>query len=363
MSKMFSSRRAFSVRRPWLAITGAALCFPLGLTAFRHHTLPPAPPARYLYVLGCGATVDKLDTVTERKVSDVNLASKTDLIPNPEGHLDGCLANGAVYQPSHHVFYTAVPTSAHLDAHSAQQYRLLSFSVPEMKFDNSVALAGFELSDPPELGTNAEQAVIVMAGDKSFGLTGGRQLQPMPAASPDFATELNLSGYRGAYLSPYVVKQSSSESIPAEVVDSSGDIALVQLSDANGADVFAAADRKSKRVIILHDLPRAFPQNVHLSPGGAAVLAEAANAAPNGAELTQKTGQLVLVDAATGKRLKQWTVPNLDGYQFLAITPNGKIAYHLGGKYRFTNGIGATYPNEPVYRHQSVGPPLFFAAE
>ena len=255
----------------------------------------------------------------------VDLAAKTDLIPNAEGHLDGCLANGVVYQRSRQFFYTAVPTSAHLDAHSAQKYRLISFSVPDMKFGNAVALDGLELSDPPQLAKTAEQAVIVLAGDKSFELTNHGTLQSRAAVSSDFATEMNLSGYQGGDLSPYLVKQGSSESIPAEILDLSDSVALVQLSTADNRDVFAVANRKTKQVTILQDLPQTFPQNVHFAPDGAAVLVEGAKASANGAELTQKTGQLLLLDAASGKRLKVWTVPNLDGYQFLRLPPTEKL--------------------------------------
>ena len=347
-----------------LTIASAALGLPILVLAHNHQAAPPVTSARYLYVIGCGATVDKLDTQTERKLSHTELSNQSDLVPNPKGHLDGCLANGVVFLKSHHVFYTAVPTSAQLDAHGAQQYRLLSFSLPEMKFNRAVALAGLELSNPPELGINAEQAIDVMAGGKNFELMSGADLKPEPTVSPDFAKELDLSGYAGGDLSPYRVRQgAASETLPAQVIDRSGSVALVQLTSAGSSNIFAVANQRTKRVTIFQNLPPTFPQNVHLAPEGAAVLVEAAKSAPDGAELTQKTGQLVLLDGISGKRLKEWTVPNLGAYQFLAITPNGKIAYHLGSRYRFIDSIGATYSNEPVYRQESIGPALFFASE
>jgi hypothetical protein len=56
-------------------------------------------------------------------------------------------------------------------------------------------------------------------------------------------------------------------------------------------------------------------------------------------------------------------MPNLDGNDFLAFTPNGKIVYHSGSVYRFTTGNSGSYPDVPVYRNENPGPPLFFAAE
>jgi hypothetical protein len=258
-------------------------------------------------------------------------------------------------------FYTAVPVSAHYDEQDSRHYRILGFSVPGLRFLNAIALQP-DLSDPPQLRVTAEGAFYVRAGDRTFRPVQGG-LQSDTAKTPLFSTGLNVMAYKGSDLSPYRLRQGSSESVPAQVLEISGTAALVKLSSARGGEVFAVANRKTMHITLLRDLPPTFPQDVHLAPDGAAVLVEAARPPQNGSEMTRKTGDLVLFDGASGKRLKQWTMPNLGGNDFLTFTPNGKIVYHSGSAYRFTSGSGGRYLDVPVYRNENPGPPLFFASE
>jgi hypothetical protein len=336
MSTMSSAKLASRVRAQVLFACALATVSLVAI-ASRPGTAAPPKPERYLYVLGCGAVVDKLDTVTGRKLSSVDLRSKTDRVPDPQGHLDGCLANGVAYQESDQVFYTAVPTSAQYDAQGKREFRILSFAVPGLQFKDAVAVKG-TFTDPPRLAIAAAGNVEVI----------------------ELATRLNLFGYTGADLSPY--RLPNEDSVPGRIVDESGDAAAVQLSSASGS-AFAAANRKTKQVALLRDLPRTFPQNVHLAPAGAVVLVEGARPSPDGSEPTLKTGDLVLVSSASGEPVKSWKIANLEGYLFLAIAPNGKVVYHSGDRYRFPCETGASYPNVPVYREESAGPPVFFAAE
>jgi hypothetical protein len=349
------------MRHAFLTVAAVISLPALALISFRQTPAEPAAAPRYLYVVGCGATIDKIDTVTERKLAQFDLSAKTDQIPNPKGHLDGCLANGVAYDPAQRSFYTAVPVSAHFDEQDSRHYRILRFSLPAMLFLNAMALEP-DLSDPPQLRVSAEGSIYVRAGDKDFQLVQA-VLRPVSAKTPLFSSDLNVMAYKGSDLSSFRLREGSTESVPAEVLEISGNAALVQLSSARDDEVFAVANAKTMQIAVLHDLPPTFPQNVHLAPDGQAVLVEAARPPENGSEIIHKTGELALFDGASGKRLKQWTMPNLDGNDFLAFTPNGKIVYHSGSIYRFTSSNGTSHPDVPVYRNENPGPPLFFASE
>lgn len=344
-------------------LTGAAaISFAaLALVSLRLSIAAPPPAPRYLYVVGCGATIDKIDTLTARRLAQFDLSAKTARVPNPNGHLDGCLANGVAYDPPKRSFYTAVPVSAQYDEQDSRHYRILSFSVPSLRFLKAIEIQP-DLSDPPQLRVGAEGAIYVRVGDRNFPLTTG-DLQSSTAKTALFSTDLNVKSYKGSDLSPYRLREGSSESVPAVVLEISGTAALVQLSSASGDEAFAVANSKTMHIALLHDLPPTYPQNVHLAPDGVAVLVEAARPPEGGSEVTRKTGDLVLIDGASGKRLKQWKVPKLDGNDFLAFTPNGGIVYHLGSAYLFTSGSSGHYPDVPVYRNENPGPPLFFASE
>src|ERR1700690_2362171 len=122
---------------------------------------------RFLYVIGCDAHVDKLDTVAERKVKTFNLAAQTGkeaLIPVVPGALDSCLASQALYDSRNSVFSTAVPVTNDPKADGTKDYRVLTFSVPSMNLVKQVS-AGENLNAPPHLEFQAGELKIMKPAD------------------------------------------------------------------------------------------------------------------------------------------------------------------------------------------------------
>lgn len=194
MSMMFSPRPASKVAALLAIASFLALAF-AGCAATQ-----PTASSKYLYVLGCGATVDKIDTDTGRTLVHVDLRTKTDKIPDPRGHLDGCLANGVAYQPAEHRFYTAVPTSAQVDAQNTRQFLILSFSIPDLEFQDVTAIEG-RLTDPPKLAVTEGGKVEIAIGEHNFSIRASG-LQPQTAPVPLFQTDVNLFGFKGVDLNP-----------------------------------------------------------------------------------------------------------------------------------------------------------------
>jgi hypothetical protein len=105
------------------------------------------------------------------------------------------------------------------------------------------------------------------------------------------------------------------------------------------------------------DVPLTVAGRVHLAPGGSAVLVEETDTAD------RPTGKLVIFNASSGKRQKEFTVPAIAGLYFLAISPTGRVVYHKGDEYRFVN-LKMTFRSSSVERPGGGDiPPLFFADE
>ena len=167
-----------------------------------------------------------------------------------------------------------------------------------MRVKNVIKLEG-GLTEPPRLVLTSGDKVEVLAGSSRYVITNTAELQTQLPTTAEFQTEMNLFGYKGADFSPYQAPMQ--DRVPALIIDSSSNFAAVQLISGTNDNVFAVARRNTHRLTLLGNLPRTYPQNVHLAPGGTAVLVEEANAAPNGSEWTVKTGSLVLLDSESGK--------------------------------------------------------------
>ena len=294
---------------------------------------PQTKTGRYLYVVGCDALVDKLDTVADQKMAAYDLAKRTgkeQLIPAVTGTLDGCLAYQAVYDDKASVFYTIVPVEAQPKPDGTKDYRVLGFSVPELTLAKSMN-GGENASDPPHLEAGKGQPVKVVTAS---------EWRPQ--------TELDLSTFA-----------PDKKNIPNQILETSGEKVLLRIFTANRNELaLAVADRKSKTLVRLQDTPSTFAPNVHLAPGGDDVLVE--EALQSGSQVT-KTGKLLLYSASTGKPIKELSGQHIQELYFLAISPTGKAIYHSSDKYSFID-LGKTFVPDVVTRPIPTGyPGLFFA--
>jgi hypothetical protein len=289
---------------------------------------------RYLYVLSCDARVGKVDTVLDRQVSLRPLhigSSKKQVIPQvePNGTMDGCLVNGVAFDAKASIFYTVVPNQVRLKADGTKDYRMVGFRVPGLALVK-VAPAGIGLAETPhlELGVGLAQPKVLSASEWSP------------------RTDLDVSTF-----SP------EKEEIRNQILEQSGVKVLLRVFAQNRDDLaLAVADRNMKSVVKLKDTVSTTAKNVHLTPGGQAVLVEETNG------VGVKTGNVVLYDAKTGQEIKRVADSKVRTMSFLAISPNGKGIYHLGDAYGFLS-LGRKFSGGSVVRLLNADsyPPIFFA--
>jgi len=295
---------------------------------------PQTTTGRYLYVVGCGAQVDKLDTSAERKSDVYDLTQRTgrrQLIPSVKGALDGCLAYQAAYDSAVSIFYTVVPVEAEPKPGGKKDYRVLGFSVPDLQLVKEMP-GGENLDDPPHLEIGkGERVEVLKAGEWS------------PRTDMD--------------LSPYAPDEKQ---IPNQILEISGERVLLRIFTASQSElVLAVADRKSNTLVRLEGISTTVVSNVHLAPGGADVLIEEME--KDGGSRLAKNGKVALYDSKTGKRVKDFSDPHIKDLYFLAISPTGKAIYHSGETYWFID-IGRKFVPDAVTRPISAGyPGLFFA--
>lgn len=296
--------------------------------------LAAAAPDRYLYVLSCDARLLKADTRLERITTVVNLADRTAarrLIPQVRGVLDGCLTEQAVYDPHAARFYTVVPRQAESKDDGTKDYVVLAFSVPGNEPVGEIP-AGDSLAAVPHV---------------DIDLTGHVAVTDPTAWSP--ATDWDLSGYAGVATRPR-----------NQLLETSAARALLRIF-APGTDslTLAVADRAAKTLVYLDALPRTTARNVHLAPGGRAVLVEEVDS--DATQDSAKTGRLMLFNAATGRLRATILSQRIKTMIFLAISPNGKAIYHRDEDLAFVN-LGQVYAADPVLRPSAEGfPGMFFA--
>jgi hypothetical protein len=287
---------------------------------------------RYAYVLGCDARIDKLDTVVDRKIESVDLASRTGrgaaLIPKVEGGLDGCLAYTAVYDPSRSRFYTIVPLQARSKPDGTKDYRALAFSVPGLWLRGKERKT-MSTADPARLRL------------KRGRLVSADQVPPR--------TDVELGNF-----------EPEKSAIPNQILETSGDIALLRLFTANRDElVLAVANLRAKTLGRLNSLPPTTALNVHLAPGGRAVLVEEVTV--SGSTAT-KSGRLILYDSASGNSVSTFNEPDTKGLAFIAIAPDGHAICRSSETYRLVD-LGRTFTDTPVTRPFSLALPAFFFAD
>lgn len=274
---------------------------------------------RYLYVLNCEAQLDKLDTVTGRKVTSYDLAKRTPLVPKIVGSLDGCLAYQVRYDAATALFYTVVPKQVQSKADGTKDYRVLAFTVPLIRFAKQLP-GGKDLAEPPLLD----------------------DLVRGPVVRPDSTRLAKLD------VSTLAAENRQTQN---QVLESSGDSFLLRLFTADPQElVLAVADTRAKRLTRLQAVPATTALKVHLAPGGGYVLVEESG-----------TDRLAIFDAKTGLKVKEVTGAGVGAQYFLAIAPNGKAVYHSGDMFRFVN-LGLRLPSVPVWPSTGMEVPgVFFA--
>jgi hypothetical protein len=290
-----------------------------------------ATTARFAYVVGCDATVDKLDTVEDRQLESYDLSRRTgdqQLVPIATGTLDGCLAYQAVYDPNKSVFYTIVPVELEPKVNGTKDYRILSFSIPNLRLAGAIP-AGENLAQPPHLEIREREIVTAVRASKW---------------AP--STELDLSQYAPA-----------KRQIPNQILEATAGRVLLRLFTNSGELDIAVADRDAKTLVRLQNLPSSTAApDIHLVPGGTGVLVDETTGSEHAS-----SGKLALYEALTGKRVAEFADSAIDNLYFLAIAPTGKVIYHANKMYRFVN-LGRTFGSEPVTRpFSSDYPGVFFA--
>ncbi len=289
---------------------------------------------RFLYVVGCGAQLSKVDTSLGVKTDSVDLVTRTSgqrVIPEIRGVLDGCLTYQAVYDAKASLFYTVVPEQAESKTDGTKDYRILGFSVPAVRLENEMS-AGDSLAEPPHLEIDEAGRVAV---DKPSQWT--------PQTSLDLR-EYELGG-----------------SPPAnQILEASGNCVLLRLFSGRGDGLtIGIADRKTKKLRLLNELPITTARNIHLAPGGQAVLVE--EVVSSGASV-EKTGRLILFDGSAGSPVLRLSEPGIKNLAFLAISPNGKAIYHRNDDY-LVIALGRQFSGDPVSRPVTEGYPGFFFAD
>jgi hypothetical protein len=286
---------------------------------------------RFLYVISCDARVDKLDTITGRKMETYDLAKRTgkeSLVPIVQGALDSCLASQAVFDRTASMFSTVVPISNEPKADGTKDYRVLSFSVPRMELVKQEH-GGESLDAPPHLELQSGTLKILKSSEW------------MPQ------TSLDLSAYG-----------PDKTQTPNQILESSGDRALLRLFTADDKQlVLAVADRKTQKLVRLQGVPTTVAPSVHIVPGGGHVLIEETGTG----DKPEKTGRLVLFDAVTGKEQKAVNDSHIKDLYFLAVSPTGRVVYHSNDNYWFVH-LKMKFAPALVSRPISKGYPAFFFA-
>ncbi len=293
------------------------------------------PKLRYLYQLGCDGTLDKIDTVSRSKESQVDLATRTGklaTIPRVQGNetFDGCLTYPPLYDAGRHLFYTAVPARAQVNEDGVRGYSILGFSLPELRLVKVIS-GGKDSEDPPAYRINDQGEVQV-----------GQAVENPSSVLPE---QLDLSGYQPAGI------------VHNTVLEGAGERFLLRIYLPSGAQEFAVADRSAKTVTVSEGLAASL-KDVHLTPGGKLVFAEESEASAQG---MHRDGKLLIYNAKTGKKSKEIIDQRLKQAYFLAVAPTGWVIYIAQGKYLFFD-LGETFAAddaEPIGANRSTS--YFFA--
>lgn len=324
-----------TIRRAPLALTALIALLALLAAACTQRQDPASE--RFLYVVNCVASVDKLDTQEGKRIATFNLAERSALVPllaSAASGLDGCIAERVAHDVAAKQVHVVVPTQTRLSANGSRDFQLLTFALPDWAFV-SAQLAGNGLEDAPYLQRSADGALRVQ-----------------PARDWTAVTEIDLREYKGA-------AQVSGN----QIIESSGGVSLLRLFTGEpNRLLLALADQSARTLTPLTDLPSTTALNVHLAPGGGFVLVEVTE--PTGTP-ARRTGALRLYDGS-GKTVADLADEAVGTMSFLALTPNGLAIYHMGSDYRFVAVApkGQRFGSAPVTQPlPDARPALVFAAQ
>lgn len=264
------------------------------------------PDARFLYVVDCEAQVDKLDTVKAERLTTIALAQQSERVPkvaSAQSGLDGCIAESVLQDPTTKAVSVIVPTTTRVDSEGKRDFQWLTFALPDWTLV-SVKPAGTGLVQPPFLDRDAAGALVVKRAEER-----------------NVTVEVDVHGY-----------QNADGVLATELIESSADTALLRaFTGEKSRFVLALANRRTRVLTPLRDLPNTTVGNVHLAPGGQFVLVEVTRP---GSASVRRTGALRLYDAA-GNAVRDVTDQGSPDSVFLALTPNGLAVYRSGRDYHF----------------------------
>lgn len=283
-----------------------------------------AKAGRFLYLVACDATVERFDAVERVRTGTFDLPKRpgaTRLFPKVTGVLEVCEANQVVFDPAASAFYTLVPRATAGDL-SGNRYRIVGFSVPDLRVTKVIAVPG-KPAHPPTLA-----------------LTRGR---PRATPAAESASEWDLSVYPGR------------AQRPNRVIETSGARALLHVY-AGPAEVMVA-DATTKTLFPVAVPGPVVDDTLHLSPGGTHVVVE-------GGTFRERTGDLSVFDVATGQRVKTVSRPDVASMSFRGIAPAGGVLYTRMEEFTFVE-LGLEFPARPVSRRvvQDFPPPTMFFAD
>lgn len=274
---------------------------------------------RFLYVINCEGSVDKLDIEERKRIATFQLSERSGsppAVPSLAGGLDGCLAQrvtGNTVGKGTEVSMLS-PKQARLDSEGLQDFQLLTFSLPEWKLTRAVLVGRFP--EAPRLQR-----------DPAGGLRVLRDAEWTPI------TQMHLRGYAG-----------HDDDTGNLILESSGTVSLLSLLSAKTDRMaLGLADQRTRNLTRLTDVPPTTIQNVHLAPGGGFLLVEVIE--PDGAPV-KRTGALRLYEA-NGQKVADFMDERIRGMAFVALTPNGTAVYRSSSAYHFVS-LGRPFASDPV---------------
>ena len=272
---------------------------------------PAVWSGRFLYVVDCDASVDRLDTVQRQRTATFTLPERSVLVPkvlSARAGLDGCIEESVLPDAPGKQVSVIVPATARANSEGKRDFQWLTFTLPEWTFVG-VKPAGKGLEQPPFLQRDANGVLVVQRADE----------RRAPA-------ELDLREYKNATT---VVANS--------IIESSGDTSLVRVFTSDKSRfVLALANQRTRTLTQLAELPTTTVTNVHLAPGGDHILVEVTKPQDGKSSEIRRTGALRLYDA-NGAVFAEAVDEGGRDFSFVAFTPQGDVIYRdeQGGTYRF----------------------------
>lgn len=303
---------------------------------------------RFLYVVYCNGTVDKLDLAQPAKVSSFRLSERSGTppavaaVPAPGVKPDSCLArpagtDGMTGKAERQVHVVATSQFYRRDDDGRKPYRLLTFSLPDWTLGEQADLGNFDVlnGSPPRVAP---------------GPRAGQWVPRASDAEPDAMAE--LAGYEGGQGVAF-----------ARFTQLSGNVSLVEFAveaqpPSQSQTGTGFADSATRRFVRLAASTDASSGPLRLAPGGLFAVREVqraagATASPDKGSVQaappRSTGELRIYRTTDGQPVATVVDARVAGsWQWIAITPNGWAVYtDRQSAYRFV-ALGLTFGAAPV---------------